>query len=337
MRGRAILGLAGLLVLAACGTGAPPSASVVPSEVAPSGGASEASELEGVWHTGVLTPDDFVASLQAADLGEYAQGFLDFWKPGAENVFSLRISGGVWVFYRSRDGGVAEEEDSGSYTIDGNTVTIRHNRGHRHPPVVGEWRHAHHHLPLRHHGLRCSARRGDLPTGHLHVVTVDARQAMSTATFPRFLAVALGVVLALSMAGCAASPAGGDKAGAGEPPMTLTLGSPDGDSNPWRRGPQALRGAGLEPVRRSHLHQAGVERGWQRWRHRSRCHPPGPRRRARPWLGRHASMGRAGRHRVFGAAGTVPRERLQPARRGDCQRAAQQDACRARRDRADGP
>jgi TRAP-type transport system periplasmic protein len=61
---------------------------------------------------------------------------------------------------------------------------------------------------------------------------------MSTATLPRFLAVALGVVLALSMAGCAATPAEGDKAGAGEPPMTLTLGSPDSDTTP---GAEALR------------------------------------------------------------------------------------------------
>jgi hypothetical protein len=129
VRGRAILGLVGLLVLVACGTGVPRSPSVAPSEGASADGASDASQLEGVWHTGVLTPDDFAASLQAAGLGEYAQGFLDFWKPGAENVFSLRISGGFWAFYRSRDGGIAQEEDSGSYTIHRNTVTIRHNEG----------------------------------------------------------------------------------------------------------------------------------------------------------------------------------------------------------------
>lgn len=131
---RAAIGLIGLMLLAACGAAissvpsVPPSAP--PSVPASAPAATEgASELEGVWHTGVITPDDAIATLQAADLGQYAQGFLSFWKPGDENVFTLRISGGRWALYVSKDGGLAEEDDSGAYTIDGNTVTIRHDDG----------------------------------------------------------------------------------------------------------------------------------------------------------------------------------------------------------------
>lgn len=129
MRSEAILGLVALLALAGCGTGVAGTPSGTPSAVVTGSAAPDPSALEGVWHTGTLTPDDFVATLQAADLGQYAQGFLAFWKPGTENVFSLRIIGGFWAFYRARDGGIAEGEDSGPYTIDGNTVTIRHDDG----------------------------------------------------------------------------------------------------------------------------------------------------------------------------------------------------------------
>ena len=90
---------------------------------------AQASPLEGVWHTGVVTPDDAMASLQAAGLQQYAQGFFDFWKIGKENVFTLRISGGRWACYLAKDGGLSEEEDSGTYAIDGGTVTIQHDHG----------------------------------------------------------------------------------------------------------------------------------------------------------------------------------------------------------------
>jgi TRAP-type C4-dicarboxylate transport system substrate-binding protein len=71
---------------------------------------------------------------------------------------------------------------------------------------------------------------------------------MSTSLFPRSLATGLGLVLALSMAGCATSEVVGDKAGAGEPPVTLTLGSPDSESTP---GAEALKHFADEVSRRS--------------------------------------------------------------------------------------
>ncbi len=129
MRARLAVGLTGLLLLTACGEAVSSAASRVPSAIGTASKSSDASQLEGVWHTGVVTPDDAVATLQAAGLGEYAQGFLNFWQPGAENVFTLRITDGRWAFYLSKDGGLAEEVDAGAYTIDGNTVTIRHNEG----------------------------------------------------------------------------------------------------------------------------------------------------------------------------------------------------------------
>jgi hypothetical protein len=132
MRARLAAGLTGLLLLTACSQAtspAPSAPSAVPSVIGSASEPGDPSQLEGVWHTGVVTPDDAVATLQAAGLGEYAQGFLDFWQPGAENVFTLRISGGRWAFYLSKDGGPAEEVDAGAYSIDGNTVTIRHDEG----------------------------------------------------------------------------------------------------------------------------------------------------------------------------------------------------------------
>jgi hypothetical protein len=137
MRARPVIGLAIALLLSACSAGgivtdpatpahsaAPPVASTLP---ATSPEASAASELEGVWHTGVVTPDDAMAALQAADLQQAAQPFFEFWKIGRENVFTLRVSRGRWACYVSRDGGLSAEDDSGSYTIDGDLVTIRHS------------------------------------------------------------------------------------------------------------------------------------------------------------------------------------------------------------------
>jgi hypothetical protein len=141
MSARLVLGLAMAVSIAACSAGgttrgqAAPLPSGVPS--APSSAtsprpatsplASTASELEGTWHTGVITPDDAMAALQAADLQQAAQPFFDFWKIGNKNVFTLRVSHGRWACYVSRDGGLATEDDSGSYTIDGDLVTIRHS------------------------------------------------------------------------------------------------------------------------------------------------------------------------------------------------------------------
>ncbi len=153
MRGIACISVAALLVLAACGgqspvgptpTIPPPAQSQVsaatggPAPLQSQTGAApaaspassrEPSPLEGVWHTGVVTPDDAMAVLQAAGLQEYAQAFLNVFEFGDENVFTLRISGGRWVLYWARDGGLAREDDSGAYAIDGDTVTIRHNGG----------------------------------------------------------------------------------------------------------------------------------------------------------------------------------------------------------------
>ncbi len=139
MRGL-VIGLAIALLVSACSADgiatdqATPVSSRAPSatpsvaspQPATSPEASAASELEGVWHTGV-TPDAAMAALQVADLQQAAQPFFEFWKIGNENDLTLRVSRGHWGCYVSRDGGVSVEEDSGSYTIDGNLVTIRHN------------------------------------------------------------------------------------------------------------------------------------------------------------------------------------------------------------------
>ena len=80
-----------------------------------------------MWHTGVVSPDDARAVLQDAGLQEYIQPFFATWMPGQTNIFTLRISGGRWALYVSKDGGPAVEDDSGAYTITGGTVTIRHS------------------------------------------------------------------------------------------------------------------------------------------------------------------------------------------------------------------
>lgn len=127
MRVREIVGIFGLLALAACGSSGPP-VDAAPSTAAPTASANP-SDLEGVWHTGVVTPDDAKVVLQAAGLGEHAEALFAFMEIGNENVFTLRVSGGIWALYWSKDGGPALETDSGAYTVDGDTVTIRHYEG----------------------------------------------------------------------------------------------------------------------------------------------------------------------------------------------------------------
>lgn len=133
MRGRVVVSLLGLVVVGACS--APPPATVPPSLTPSAAGSaasahpSVASDLEGVWHTGVVTPDDATAALQAAGLGEYTQPFFDFWKIGDENVFTLRVRRGIWDCYWSKDGGLAIDEDYGSYEIRGDTVLVHHWEG----------------------------------------------------------------------------------------------------------------------------------------------------------------------------------------------------------------
>lgn len=125
------LHIAGLLVvLSACSSAAtaPPSspeASVVPT--AASASSPGASALEGVWHTAVVTQEDMRAVLHDAGLPEAVQPFFAFWKPGQSNVFTLRISGGKWACYWSKDGETAVIEDEGSYAIRGDTVSIVHD------------------------------------------------------------------------------------------------------------------------------------------------------------------------------------------------------------------
>jgi hypothetical protein len=119
-----------LLLLSACSSAsiAPspsPESSVVPSAASVSSPGTSA--LEGVWHTGVVTQDDMRAVLHDAGFPEAIQPFFAFWKPGETNVFTLRISGGQWACYWSKDGGIAVDEDSGRYTISGDTVSINHN------------------------------------------------------------------------------------------------------------------------------------------------------------------------------------------------------------------
>lgn len=72
---------------------------------------------------------------------------------------------------------------------------------------------------------------------------------MSPATARRILATALGVGITLSTAACAASQEVGDKAGAAaDPPVTLTLGSPDSEATP---GAEALKHFAAQVASRS--------------------------------------------------------------------------------------
>lgn len=127
MRVREVVGLFGLLAVAACGSSGP-SVDAASSAAVPRASVNP-SDLEGVWHTGVVTPDDAKVVLQAAGLGEHAEAVFAFLEIGDENVFTLRVSGGRWALYWSKDGGPALETDSGAYTVDGDTVTIRHYEG----------------------------------------------------------------------------------------------------------------------------------------------------------------------------------------------------------------
>jgi len=109
-------------------TGASPGSSS-PAASATAASPPGASDLEGVWRSGVVTPDTAMAALQTAGLGEHGQAFFNFWNIADENQFTLRVGGGRWICFWSKDGGQSIEEDSGAYSIDGDTVTIRHDGG----------------------------------------------------------------------------------------------------------------------------------------------------------------------------------------------------------------
>ncbi len=117
------------LLAAGCASGAASTASPTPT-TAPVASASTATTtaLETVWHTSVVTQDDMRAALQAAGLQEWIQPFLSQ-VAGQQNVFTLRVLGGRWVQYWSKDGGSAAENDSGPYTITGDHVTVSHDDG----------------------------------------------------------------------------------------------------------------------------------------------------------------------------------------------------------------
>lgn len=137
MKSRLAIGVAALLIMTGCASqtassvapsSAPPAVSEAPSAAAsaPASAPAATSPLEGVWHTGVVTPDDAQTTLQAAGLQQWIQPFLANSGFAASNVFTLRILGGRWVQYWSKDGGVDEDNDDGAYTISADTVTISH-------------------------------------------------------------------------------------------------------------------------------------------------------------------------------------------------------------------
>jgi len=138
MRTRLAIGAVAMLIMTGCASQT--ASSVMPSSVAPvvteapstalssapASAPSAASALEGVWHTGVVTPDDAQATLQAAGLQQWTQPFLANSGFADSNVFTLRILGGRWVQYWSKNGGTDEDNDDGAYSISADTVTISH-------------------------------------------------------------------------------------------------------------------------------------------------------------------------------------------------------------------
>ncbi|HEY8870055.1 MAG TPA: hypothetical protein VIM30_11805 [Candidatus Limnocylindrales bacterium] len=107
---------------------ASPAASVPPS-AAGSPEASASSPLAGVWHTKAVSKDEIVAALQRCGQQKWIQPVLaktDDAALGSSNVFTLRIENGRWLQYWSKDGGVDNSNDDGAYTIEANTVTVRH-------------------------------------------------------------------------------------------------------------------------------------------------------------------------------------------------------------------
>jgi hypothetical protein len=86
-----------------------------------------ASPLEGVWHTGPVTPDDMRAALTSAGLQKWIQPFMATdAAPGTSNVYTLRVLNDRWILYWAKDGALAMELDAGRYVIDGDRVTVNH-------------------------------------------------------------------------------------------------------------------------------------------------------------------------------------------------------------------
>jgi hypothetical protein len=116
------------------GTGKPagsPTAATTPTAAAASqpnaSGSKAASPLEGVWHSRTITADDTRAALGAAGLQKWFQPLMQLGGgTDATYVGTLRVLNDRWILYWSKDGGLAEEIDSGRYVIDADTVTITH-------------------------------------------------------------------------------------------------------------------------------------------------------------------------------------------------------------------
>jgi hypothetical protein len=104
-----------------------PTTSTTPSTAPTTASQPAGSALEDIWLLDQVKPEQIEATLRAAGLQKWVQPFRS--NIGEENAFKLRIRGGQWSLYYSKDRGPFDNIDQGTYTIAGDTVAVRHTEG----------------------------------------------------------------------------------------------------------------------------------------------------------------------------------------------------------------
>jgi hypothetical protein len=114
-----VASVAGVLLLAGCG-----------SDEAPRTTASPAAALEGTWKTGPISPSDTEETLRRYGLGKWIEQFRPVTPFTDTLVLTLDIHDGEWDLYGQPSGGVSEEIDyNAEYVVKGDTVDKIHSTG----------------------------------------------------------------------------------------------------------------------------------------------------------------------------------------------------------------
>lgn len=134
MRGKSVVLVGAMLILAGCGSSDEETAATAPSEdsnaATTTAAPEETTALEGTWQTDPITVDDMASTLRENGLAEYVG---DFEKnaPVSDAPTALILDvGDDWDLYGQPQGGRREKIDyDAQFEVRGNTVVVTHSTG----------------------------------------------------------------------------------------------------------------------------------------------------------------------------------------------------------------